>query len=391
MNRTSTSAPDSRALRHDNRVRRILMTTDAVGGVWTYAMQLAKSLAPYDIEITLATMGPPPSEPQREEAARIENLSLIASDYKLEWMDEPWTDVAQAGRWLLNLEQQVSPDMVHLNGYVHAALPWTSPVLVVAHSCVLSWWRAVKRSPLPPQWSQYAERVQRGLHAADVVVAPSQAMASSLIANYGGLPNVEVIYNAANAADFHITEKRPLVFSAGRIWDEAKNIQLLAKAARDIHWPVEVAGDPRGPDGRVADFANVRLLGQITRAEIAAQMAKAAIYVMPARYEPFGLSILEAALSGCALVLGDIPSLREIWGLAAVYVDTDDWQQLSVTVNDVIADSARRHALAHAAQKRALTLTPKRQAEAYLSLYQRLADKGAANQRCFREVSKCAL
>src|SRR3954451_3897637 len=113
MNRTSTSAPDSRAMRHDNRVRRILMTTDAVGGVWTYAMQLAKSLAPYDIEITLATMGPPPSEPQREEAARIENLSLIASDYKLEWMDEPWTDVAQAGRWLLNLEQQVSPDMVH--------------------------------------------------------------------------------------------------------------------------------------------------------------------------------------------------------------------------------------------------------------------------------------
>ncbi len=32
---------------------------------------------------------------------------------------------------------------------------------------------------------------------------------------------------------------------------------------------------------------------------------------LPARYEPFGLSVLEAALSGCALVLGDIPSLRE--------------------------------------------------------------------------------
>src|SRR5947207_11947823 len=100
MNRTSTSAPDSRALRHDNRVRRILMTTDAVGGVWTYTLQLAKSLAPCDIEITLATMGPPPTEPQREAAARIENLSLLESEYKLEWMEQPGADVAKAGRWL---------------------------------------------------------------------------------------------------------------------------------------------------------------------------------------------------------------------------------------------------------------------------------------------------
>ena len=33
-------------------------------------------------------------------------------------------------------------------------------------------------------------------------------------------------------------------------------------------------------------------------------MGEAAIYVAPARYEPFGLAILEAAAGGCALVLG---------------------------------------------------------------------------------------
>ena len=37
------------------------------------------------------------------------------------------------------------PDIVHLNNYVHAALPFRAPKLVVGHSCVLSWWRAVKR------------------------------------------------------------------------------------------------------------------------------------------------------------------------------------------------------------------------------------------------------
>ena len=53
-------------------------------------------------------------------------------------------------------------------------------------------------------------------------------------------------------------------------------------------------------------------------------IARAAIYALPAHYEPFGLSILEAAMSGCALVLGDIPSLREIWGDAAVFVHPDN-------------------------------------------------------------------
>ena len=52
-------------------------------------------------------------------------------------------------------------------------------------------------------------------------------------------------------------------------------------------------------------------------------MGRAAIYALPARYEPFGLSILEAALSGCALVIGDIPSLREIWADAALFVPSD--------------------------------------------------------------------
>ena len=35
------------------------------------------------------------------------------------------------------LERRLRPDVVHLNGYTHGALPWRAPVLVVGHSCVL--------------------------------------------------------------------------------------------------------------------------------------------------------------------------------------------------------------------------------------------------------------
>ena len=66
------------------------------------------------------------------------------------------------------------------------------------------------------------------------------------------------------------------------------------------------------------------LLGRLDERRWPSGWPRAAIYALPARYEPFGLSALEAALSGCALVLGDIPSLREVWGDAAVFVPPDD-------------------------------------------------------------------
>jgi glycogen synthase len=103
---------------------RILMTTDAVGGVWNYSLRLAEALANYDVRFDLATMGPVPSAFQKQEAAALSNVTLHESTYQLEWMKDPWDDIARAGEWLLQLERQSRPDVVHLNGYSHGALPW---------------------------------------------------------------------------------------------------------------------------------------------------------------------------------------------------------------------------------------------------------------------------
>jgi len=124
--------------------RRVLLTADTVGGVWTYAVDLARGLSARGVEVALATMGAPLSDAQRETAERIPGLLVFESGFRLEWMEDPWRDVERAGDWLLGLEARFGPDLVHLNGYAHAALPWSAPKLVVAHSCVLSWWSAVK-------------------------------------------------------------------------------------------------------------------------------------------------------------------------------------------------------------------------------------------------------
>src|SRR5206468_2043376 len=105
--------------------RRILMTTDAVGGVWNYALDLSAALGVHGVEVVLATMGPPPDTDQRRKAA-LANVTLRESSFRLEWMREPWADVARAGDWLLELEREFAPDLIHLNGYTHAALPWSA-------------------------------------------------------------------------------------------------------------------------------------------------------------------------------------------------------------------------------------------------------------------------
>ncbi len=167
-----------------NELTRVLMTADCVGGVWTYALDLAESLADFGVEVLLATMGPRPSQGQAAQAAKISNLQLIESDYKLEWMDSPWTEVDAAGIWLLDLARDFDPQIVHLNGFVHAALDWVVPVVVVAHSCVRSWWQAVKSKPVPAEYDEYSRRVSAALQQASLVVAPTKAMLDAIDLNY---------------------------------------------------------------------------------------------------------------------------------------------------------------------------------------------------------------
>jgi glycosyltransferase involved in cell wall biosynthesis len=345
------------------------MTADTVGGVWTYALELARGLGERGVEVALASMGAPLNELQRDKAERIPRLRVFESHFKLEWMEDCWRDVEKAREWLLRLEDRICPDLVHLNGYVHAALPWQAPKLVVGHSCVLSWWRAVKGEEAPEEWGRYRAEVAAGLAAADLVAAPTAAMLAALADHYGELPRTRVIPNGRDPKLFPRAAKEPMLFSAGRLWDEAKNLEALERVAPRLPWPVFVAGENHHPDGGEVRPHNTRLLGRLSQRALAAWLGRSSIYILPARYEPFGLSALEAALAGCALVLGDIPSLRETWEGRAVFVPPDDTDALEREITGLIAEPERREALAAAARERALEFGPERMTEEYLTAY----------------------
>jgi glycosyltransferase involved in cell wall biosynthesis len=295
-------------------------------------------------------------------------VTICESDYKLEWMRQPWRDVDAAASWLLDLSEQFQPDVIHLNGYAHAALPWKAPVVVVAHSCVYSWWQAVHgTSPPADEWSEYHRRVAAGLHAADTIIAPSAFMANALTRHYAlPLQSAKVLYNFSDSPGYNGAEKEPFYLAAGRTWDIGKNLKLLDDKASELPWPVRIA----------ASLSHQILLNE---------MQRASIYVHPALYEPFGLAVLEAARAQCCLVLSDIPSLRELWDGAAVFVDPRDPDQWAHSLTLLASNPLACEALGRLARQQASRYSSVSTVEQYWTVYQslsrstrRTSKKGAA-------------
>src|SRR5438270_13517021 len=96
------------------------------------------------------------------------------------------------------------------------------------------------------------------------------------------------------------------------------------------------------------------------------------MYVSAARYEPTGMTILEAALSRCALVLNDIPSLREIWGNDAIYFEPNNPQSLVLTIQELASNPARRSEYGDRALERARRFNSDKMGEEYLGYYRTL-------------------
>lgn len=325
----------------------------------------------------MATLGSLPSPAQERAAERIRGLRVFPSDYKLEWMEDPWDDVAASGRWLLDLKRQFDPDVIHLNTFAHAQLHWDAPVVLTAHWCVTSWWQESKGEDPPAVWDRYRTHVRDALRAADVVTAPSRTMAEALLLNYRLSEGQVRVLPHGRAATCPPQMKAGLILSTGHPWDEAKNVHGLARIAKDLPWPVCVAGPDQDPVGTRISLPDCMMLGQVSEEELAKWYPRTSIYALPARYAPFDYSILDAARAGCALVLGDIPSLRETWRGAAVFVPAGDPAVLRYTLRELIAQPRWRELMGLRAKTRAQMFTTSRMVEQYLALYSGVCEERA--------------
>jgi glycosyltransferase involved in cell wall biosynthesis len=351
-------------------LRKVFMSTDAVGGVWTYAMELARGLAELNIDVDLAVLGPAPAAAQRQTAERIAGLRLLLTGLSLDWTARSPGELEGVAERLKALADASGADLVHLNAPAHAGLAaWQQPLVVAAHSCVASWWRACGSGPLPADLAWRAERTAAGLGNADAIIVPSQSFASEVARIYGQAHRLSVVYNARCAPRTGQGAERSLILTAGRLWDRGKNVGLIDRAAALLIHPIHAAGETTGANGESISLVRLRLLGALAEGALAAQYARTKLFVSMSRYEPFGLSVLEAAQAGCPLILSDIATFRELWGGAATFVPSDDAAALAHSIDELARDRRLRLILARRARERARQFTPRRLLAATLQSY----------------------
>jgi glycosyltransferase involved in cell wall biosynthesis len=354
---------------------RILLTTDAVGGVWTYSLDLARGLARLEIETVLAIMGPPPSVVQKRAACAIPGLRLVDTGQQLDWLAGDAGEIERAGAAVAALAAEQAVDLVQLHAPALASgIAFPAPVLAVVHSCLATWWDQVAgpNAPMPPEFAWRTDAVRAGLAAADLVVTPTAALGAMVQRCYGLAEAPQAVHNGRTPFPVGTQAPHDFIFTSGRLWDRGKNLAALDAAAGQIGVPVHAAGPLEGPQGEKIAFEHLNSLGTLDEAGIARWLAARPVFASVALYEPFGLSVLEAAAAGCPLILSDLPTFRELWEDVAIFVDPRDPVALARACNDLVADDFERAVRGRAAMERAARFTPDAMAAQMASLYRRL-------------------
>jgi len=360
----------------------VLITSDTLNGNWTYTRELVSGLIGRGLRVTLVSFGEIPLPENTAWMERLHGLTYHPTAFRLDWMEESERAFADSSAYLKALAEEVQPDLLHLNQLCYGSLAVDVPRVVVAHGDMISWWKAVHgHEPEESRWLRwYRDVIARGLAQASAVVTPTHWMRAAIHSSYARPKHERVIYHGRNPLYFNpYVGKEDSVLAVGRLWDVGKQVSLLTHSAHPL--PVCIVGSEAPPRAsRVPIRADVKLAidnfsvvfkGAQSESQLRTLYSRASIFAATSRYEPFGLSPLEAALSRCSLVLNDIPSFREIWGEDALYFRHNDAASLAEVIKRLNDDKALCRSYANRVYQRARErFTAKRMLDEYVQLYQ---------------------
>ncbi len=263
-----------------------------------------------------------------------------------------------------------------------APLLWPGNVLVLHDAAVLR--EPDAYSHAYRLWHRYAG-LAVARHAAAVITV-SEFSRRELISLAGLAPErLEVIGGGVSTAFTPDADReraarrygldRPYVLTLATA-DRRKNLPALAvTAARLRAEGIELvrAGDTRSYFAAEAAAAGIRSLGYIDDADLPGLYTGARVFVLPSRYEGFGLTCLEAMACGVPVVAADRAALPETCGDAATLVDPDDSEAVADAVLAAAGDDALRVARRAAGLTRAAFFTWERAASAVHALLCRVS------------------
>ena len=350
---------------------RILLTTDTIGGVWTFTEELARGLLLARHEVALVSFGKLPSPAQAAAMHQLsaQGLIYVASKAPLEWMEANERTWVEGRADLDRVVQGFQPDVIHSGQFCFGRLSGEVPVVITAHSDVLSWAQGVlggvaelERTCAPDWLTRYRALVADGLAGAAAVVAPTRWMAEEVARLYSLDLVPQVIANGVSLPQTDSVPRKLQAVTAGRLWDQAKGLAVLKES--DSPWPVLVAGE--------GEIDEAEWLGALPHEQLLQLFRESALYLATSLYEPFGLAPLEAALCGCAVVARDLPSFREVWEDAALYFNSPG--SLRNLLASFVEHPRRLKGAQCRAKQRAAGFSAEAMTAHYVALYQELVE-----------------
>jgi glycosyltransferase involved in cell wall biosynthesis len=131
------------------------------------------------------------------------------------------------------------------------------------------------------------------------------------------------------------------------VLDAIALLQTLTAADPRVRGVIIGGGSLQADAQRAADASGGRIEypGPLDREALNREYARAAIVVMPSRFEGLGMVALEAQAAGTPVVGFDVDGLRDAVGSGGVLAPAGDLSALRVAAKDLLDDPVRRSEL----------------------------------------------
>ena len=194
----------------------------------------------------------------------------------------------------------------------------------------------------------------------------------------------ELLFNGIEVERFAVGDAHPVegptIFFLGR-HEPRKGLDVLLASLADLPADVRVWVGGDGPQSaelraRYGSDPRIEWLGRISDEDRAARMRGCTVYCSPSvRGESFGMVLLEAMASGCALVASDLDGHRNVAsdGVDALLTPVGDAAALAKALRRVLDDEVLRSELVAGGRRRADQLSMQHLAERYDEIYRRVA------------------
>jgi glycosyltransferase involved in cell wall biosynthesis len=269
-----------------------LFPPDVAGGGEIAVYETAKRLMQHGVEIKVLTTG----NPKIKEYNGIQTIRLPIPRYLMNILAIPW---------IIKYARDV--DLIHTNNY-NACFPsfiaaklLRKPIVCHVHEVYSKKWFSM-RGFILGALSMLVERFQV-CHSYDKFIFFSEHMRNSAVKIGIPLEKTEVIKPGVDFKKFKVAKKEPYVLFVGNLI-RRKGLDYLIEVAKELSY-VKFLIVGRGKEKKRLEAMapeNVKFLGYVSEKKLVDLYAKALIFCLPSLGEGFGLVLLEAMASGCAIV-----------------------------------------------------------------------------------------